>query len=69
MIYSAAGDLFNQLPNVGKTIAAAGRLEFMVVHDHFMTPTARYADVVLPANQRSGSATTSQRRGRRGPLR
>src|SRR5207247_6475463 len=49
MIYSAAGDLFNQLPNVGKTIAAAGRLEFMVVHDHFMTPTARYADVVLPA--------------------
>src|SRR5206468_12131114 len=33
MIYSAAGDLFNQLPNVGKTIAAAGRLEFMVVHD------------------------------------
>ncbi|OLB98782.1 MAG: hypothetical protein AUH30_07000 [Candidatus Rokubacteria bacterium 13_1_40CM_68_15] len=49
MIYSAAGDLFNQLPNVGKTIAAAERLEFMVVHDHFMTPTARYADIVLPA--------------------
>src|SRR6058998_1890996 len=49
MIYSAAGDLFNQLPNVGKTIAAAERLEFMVAHDHFLTPTARYADVVLPA--------------------
>jgi len=49
MIYSAAGDLFNQLPNVSKTIAAAERLEFMVVHDHFMTPTARYADIVLPA--------------------
>src|SRR3989442_895158 len=37
MIYSAAGDLFNQLPNVGKTIAAAGRLEFMVGHDPFIT--------------------------------
>jgi DmsA/YnfE family anaerobic dimethyl sulfoxide reductase A subunit len=49
MIYSAAGDLFNQLPNVRKIVAAAERLEFMVVHDHFMTPTARYADIVLPA--------------------
>ena len=49
MIYSAVGDLFNQLPNVGKTIAAAQKLEFMVVHEHFITPTARYADIVLPA--------------------
>ncbi|HEY7520555.1 MAG TPA: molybdopterin-dependent oxidoreductase [Methylomirabilota bacterium] len=49
LIYSAAGDLFNQLPNVGKITAAADRLEFMVVHDHFITPTARYADIVLPA--------------------
>ena len=49
LIYSAAGDLFNQLPNVRKTVAAAERLEFMVVHDHFITPTARYADIVLPA--------------------
>jgi anaerobic dimethyl sulfoxide reductase subunit A len=49
LIYSAAGDLFNQLPNVRKIAAAAERLEFMVVHDHFLTPTARYADIVLPA--------------------
>jgi anaerobic dimethyl sulfoxide reductase subunit A len=49
MIYCVAGDLFNQTPNVNKTIAAAQSLEFMVVHDHFITPTARYADVVLPA--------------------
>jgi len=49
LIYSAAGDLFNQLPNVRKITAAAERLEFMVVHDHFLTPTARYADIVLPA--------------------
>ena len=40
MIYSTAGDLFNQLPNVNKIVAAAERLEFMVVHDHFLTHRA-----------------------------
>jgi anaerobic dimethyl sulfoxide reductase subunit A len=49
MIYSAAGDLFNQLPNVNKIVAAARTLEFMVAHDHFLTPTARHADILLPA--------------------
>jgi anaerobic dimethyl sulfoxide reductase subunit A len=49
MVYSVGGDLFNQAPNVAKTMAAAERLEFMVVHDHFLTPTARYADILLPA--------------------
>jgi DmsA/YnfE family anaerobic dimethyl sulfoxide reductase A subunit len=49
MIYSAAGDLFNQLPNVHKTLAAARDLEFMVAHDHFVTPTSRWADILLPA--------------------
>ena len=49
LVYSVGGDLFNQAPNVAKTMAAAQRLEFMVVHDHFITPTARHADIVLPA--------------------
>jgi len=49
MVYSVGGDLFNQTPNTHKTAAASERLEFMVVHDHFVTPTARYADIVLPA--------------------
>jgi DmsA/YnfE family anaerobic dimethyl sulfoxide reductase A subunit len=49
MVYSVAGDLFNQVPNIGRIVAAAQRLEFMVVHDNFLTPTARYADIVLPA--------------------
>jgi anaerobic dimethyl sulfoxide reductase subunit A len=49
LVYSSAGDLFNQLPNVNKIVAAAEQLEFMVVHDHFVTPTARYADILLPA--------------------
>src|SRR5207249_11607926 len=41
--------LFNQLPNVGKMVTAAQQVEFIVVQDHFVTPTARYADVLLPA--------------------
>ncbi|HVQ76269.1 MAG TPA: molybdopterin-dependent oxidoreductase [Candidatus Binatia bacterium] len=49
MLYSACGDLVNQCGNVNKTIEALGGLEFMVVHDHFITPTARFADIVLPA--------------------
>jgi len=49
MIYAACGDLVNQAPNVNKTVAALDRVEFMVVHEHFITPTARYADIVLPA--------------------
>src|SRR4029453_6671439 len=40
MVSSVGGDLFNQAPNVAKTMAAAEQLEFMVVHDHFVTPTA-----------------------------
>ena len=49
MVYAAFGDLVNQCGNVNKTVAALDRVEFLVVHDHFITPTARYADLVLPA--------------------
>jgi anaerobic dimethyl sulfoxide reductase subunit A len=52
MVYSACGDLVNQCGNVRKTVEAlqdTNRIEFIVVHDHFLTPTARYADIVLPA--------------------
>jgi anaerobic dimethyl sulfoxide reductase subunit A len=51
LVYSAAGDLVNQCGNVNKSVAAltGPSVEFVVVHDHFLTPTARYADIVLPA--------------------
>jgi anaerobic dimethyl sulfoxide reductase subunit A len=49
LIYAAAGDLFNQAPNANKTVASIDGVEFFVAQDHFLTPTARYADVVLPA--------------------
>jgi anaerobic dimethyl sulfoxide reductase subunit A len=49
LIYSAGGNLFNQCPNAGKIIGALDGVEFIVGQDHFLTPTVRYADIVLPA--------------------
>ena len=49
MIYSSGGDLFNQCPNAGKMAASLDKVEFIVAQDHFLTPTARFADIVLPA--------------------
>ncbi len=36
-------------PNTGRIIEAMKKLDLLVVQDIFMTPTAEYADVVLPA--------------------
>ena len=49
MIYSAGGDLFNQAPNAAKMAASLDDVEFIVGQDHFLTPTVRHADIVLPA--------------------
>jgi len=49
MIYSAGGDLFNQCPNANKMAASLEGVELIVAQDHFLTPTARHADIVLPA--------------------
>ena len=49
MIYSSGGDLFNQCPNATKMAASLEKVEFFVAQDHFLTPTARLADIVLPA--------------------
>lgn len=48
-IYSMGGDLFNQCPNVNKMVNALEDVEFIVGQDNFLTPTVRYADIVLPA--------------------
>ena len=49
LIYAAGGNLFNQCPNTNKMIGALDGVEFFVGQEHFLTPTVRYADIVLPA--------------------
>ena len=48
-IYAAGGNLFNQAPNVKKMAESLDGVEFIVGQDHFLTPTTRHADIVLPA--------------------
>ncbi len=48
MMYVMGGNGVNQLVNTNAAVQAMKKLEFVVVHDQFMTPTARFADIILP---------------------
>jgi anaerobic dimethyl sulfoxide reductase subunit A len=50
MAYIVASNCLNQYPNSNLGARALQSLEFVVVHDQFMTPTARFADILLPVN-------------------
>jgi len=51
--------------NINKTKAALDKLDFLIVQEIFMTPTAMMADLVLPASawaEKDGSYTSMERR-------
>lgn len=55
-------------PNLNRTRKALDSVEFMVVQDIFLTETAEYADVVLPAAsfaEKDGTFTNTERRVQR----
>jgi anaerobic dimethyl sulfoxide reductase subunit A len=47
-IYNVGGNYLTTGSDLLKSIRAFNRVEFSVCHDYFLTPTARYCDVVLP---------------------
>ncbi len=50
LMYFTHCNYVNQIPDVNKTVAAFKKLEFIVVQEQFMTPLAKFADIVLPTN-------------------
>ena len=48
-IYNMGANSINQGSDIKKNIAAFEKVDFAVSHSIFLTPTARYCDVVLPA--------------------
>ncbi len=47
-IYSVGGNFLNQGSDIRKNVSAFLKVDFSVCHELFMTPTARYCDVILP---------------------
>lgn len=47
-IYNVGGNYLSQGSDIRKNMRAFEAVDFAVCHDQFMTPTARYCDVVLP---------------------
>ena len=50
MVYECAGNHLNQYADSNRAAQALKSVEFVVVQEQFLTPTARYADILLAAD-------------------
>lgn len=50
MMYVASGNPVGQGVNVNKIVQAFKKIPFIAIQEQFMTPTAKFADILLPVN-------------------
>ena len=68
-MYMLGENPFLSDPNINKVRKALANLDFLVVQDIFLTETAEFADVILPASsylEKDGTYTNTDRRVQRG---
>ena len=64
-MYMMGENPFLSDPNINKVRKALSQLDFLVVQDIFLTETAEFADVILPATsylEKDGTYTNTDRR-------
>ena len=64
-MYMLGENPFLSDPNINKVRKALSKLDFLVVQDIFLTETAEFADVILPASsylEKNGTYTNTDRR-------